>query len=113
MSASPPATQTLRVQGGWIYVNCVSSSARAGRLLNGGYFPPLILEDLRRIVSSRTESFSSAVTGTGVVDTTGFTDVDCDCRRLSASALVMRASQAERHRVRVEGGRFVEDARVR
>jgi len=83
--------------------------------LAGGNFPPLIFDDFSNIVSSRTESFSVGpltLGGAGFLAEECETG-DCDCRRLRASAFVMRASQAERQRVRVAVGRVEVDARVR
>ena len=95
-------------------MNSPASSVIEERPLEGGNFPPLIFDDFSNIVSSRTESFSSPARTVGA----GFLDTDfgargCDCRRFSASALVMSASQAERQRVRVAVGRVDVDARAR
>jgi len=109
-------TQNTAQEGreGGGYVNSPASSDTERTPFEGGYFPPLIFEDFSNIVSSRTESFSSspATLGTGVLATVCVTG-SCDCRRLSASALVMSVSQAERQRVRVAVGRVDVDARVR
>jgi hypothetical protein len=95
-------------------VNSPASSVTEKRPLEGGNFPPLIFDDFSNIVSSRTESFSSPARTLGA----GFLDTDCgtgscDCRRFSASAFVMSASQAERQRVRVAVRRVDVDARAR
>ena len=97
------------------YVNFPASSDSGGMFFAGGYFPPLIFDDLSKIVSSRTESFSSFLPMDGKTTVVG---KRCgggfsDCRRLRASAFVMSASHAERQRVRVVVGRVDVDARVR